>query len=130
MVPHFEKMLYDNALLALAYLETRQATGNAVYGRVTREIFTYVLRDITDPEGGFYTAQDAESEGEEGRFYLWTPDQVREVLGTEEGEFFCHYFDITAGGNFKGCSIPNLIDREEALFTAGTGGNGFNGDAG
>ncbi|MDN5327199.1 MAG: uncharacterized protein PWP41_1895, partial [Moorella sp. (in: firmicutes)] len=120
LVPHFEKMLYDNALLALAYLEARQATGKAVYGHVAREIFTWVLRDMTSPEGGFYSALDADSEGEEGRFYLWTPAQVREVLGAEEGEFFCRYFDITAGGNFEGRSIPNLIGRGEALFATGT----------
>ncbi|WP_338835350.1 thioredoxin domain-containing protein [Neomoorella thermoacetica] len=126
LVPHFEKMLYDNALLAMAYLETRQATGKAVYGHVAREIFTWVLRDMTTPEGGFYSALDADSEGEEGRFYLWTPDQVREVLGGKEGEFFCRYFDITAGGNFEGRSIPNLIGRGKALFAAGTSGNESN----
>ena len=124
LVPHFEKMLYDNALLALAYLETRQATGKAGYGRVAREIFTYVLRDMTGPEGGFYSAQDAESEGEEGKFYLWTPEQVQEVLGLAEGEFYCRYYDITAGGNFEGRSIPNLIGRGEALFAGDSGGNG------
>lgn len=133
LVPHFEKMLYDNALLALAYLEAGQATSNSAYGRVAREIFAYVLRDMTDPEGGFYSAQDAESEGEEGRFYLWTPDQVREILGREEGEFFCRYFDITARGNFEARSIPNLLGRGEELFsptasrskahTAGNAGN-------
>ncbi|MDN5344653.1 MAG: uncharacterized protein PWQ18_764 [Clostridia bacterium] len=130
LVPHFEKMLYDNALLALAYLEARQATGKAAYGRVAREIFTFVLRDMSDPEGGFYTAQDAESEGEEGKFYLWTPDQVREVLGREEGEFFCRYFDITEGGNFAGRNIPNLIGRGEELFADDAGNNGAGGNAG
>ena len=130
LVPHFEKMLYDNALLSLAYLEALQATGKAAYGRVTREIFTYILRDMTDPEGGFFSAQDAESEGEEGKFYLWTPGQVQEVLGTQEGDFFCRYFDITDEGNFEGRNIPNLIGRCEDLFTSTAGSNGAGGNAG
>ncbi|MFZ5640985.1 MAG: thioredoxin domain-containing protein [Bacillota bacterium] len=110
LVPHFEKMLYDNALLAIAYLETYQATGKEQYARVAREIFTYVLRDMTSPEGAFYSAEDADSEGEEGKFYVWTPEEVKEVLGSEEGERFCRAFDITPRGNFEGKSIPNLIE--------------------
>ncbi len=109
LVPHFEKMLYDNALLAMAYLEAFEASGNKKYARIAREIFTYVLRDMTSPEGAFYSAEDADSEGEEGRFYLWTPDEVLEVLGSFDGEKFCRYFDITSRGNFEGRSIPNLI---------------------
>ena len=109
LVPHFEKMLYDNALLADGYLEACQATGKEGYGRVAREIFTYVLRDMTSPEGGFYSAEDADSEGVEGKFYVWTPEEVKVVLGEVEGEAFCRLYDITDGGNFEGKNIPNLI---------------------
>ncbi len=109
LVPHFEKMLYDNALLALAYIETYQATGHDFYAHVAREIFTYVLRDMTSPQGGFYSAEDADSEGEEGRFYLWTPGEISEILGKKNGEAFCCLYHITATGNFEGRSIPNLI---------------------
>ena len=116
LVPHFEKMLYDNALLALTYLEAYQATRNSFYAGVAREVFSYVLRDMTAPEGAFYSAEDADSEGEEGRFYLWTPDQVKQVLGDEEGEFFNDFYGITDAGNFEGRSIPNLVRRREELF--------------
>ncbi len=107
--PHFEKMLYDQALLAMAYTETYQVTGKSFYARVAREILTYVLRDMTSPEGGFYSAEDADSEGVEGLFYLWTPGQVREVLGPETGDIFCDFFDIRQGGNFEeGRSIVHM----------------------
>jgi len=109
LVPHFEKMLYDNALLAIAYLEAYQVTGNNRYARVAREIFTYVLRNMTSQEGGFYSAEDADSEGEEGKFYLWVPEEIKGILGEEEGEYYCRLFGITQEGNFEGRSIPNLI---------------------
>jgi len=109
LVPHFEKMLYDNALLAIAYLEAFQATGKNQFAQAAREIFTYVLRDMTSPEGGFYSAEDADSEGEEGKFYVWAPEEVREVIGEENGARFCRDYDITASGNFEGQNIPNLI---------------------
>ncbi|NLJ76328.1 MAG: thioredoxin domain-containing protein [Peptococcaceae bacterium] len=109
LTPHFEKMLYDNALLALIYIEGFQATGRPLYARVAKEIFTYVLRDMASPAGGFYTAEDADSEGEEGRFYVWTPAEVKNVLGDQDGEIYCRLFDITAPGNFEGRNIPNLI---------------------
>lgn len=109
LVPHFEKMLYDNALLSIAYLEAYQVTGKGQYAKAAREIFTYVLRDMTSPRGGFYSAEDADSEGEEGKFYLWTPEEVREVLGEDDGSRFCRDYDITPNGNFEGKSIPNLI---------------------
>lgn len=109
LVPHFEKMLYDNALLAIAYLEAYQATGRNLYAEIAEKIFTYVLRDMTSPDGGFYSAEDADSEGVEGKFYLWTPEEVKSVLGETDGEFFCEYYDITENGSFEGKSIPNLI---------------------
>lgn len=109
LVPHFEKMLYDNSLLAIAYLETYQAAKKEKYADIARQIFTYVLRDMTSPEGGFYSAEDADSEGVEGKFYVWTSDEVKHVLGERDGEWFCKYYDINNDGNFEGYSIPNLI---------------------
>lgn len=110
LVPHFEKMLYDNALLAIAYLEAYQVTKDETYAKVAREIFRYVLRDMTSAEGGFYSAEDADSEGEEGKFYVWTPEQIKEVLGEEEGELFCACYDVTPEGNFEHhTSILNQI---------------------
>jgi uncharacterized protein YyaL (SSP411 family) len=109
LVPHFEKMLYDNALLSLAYLEAYQATGKELYARVARDIFTYILRDMTSPEGAFYSAQDADSEGIEGKFYVWTREEVKSVLGAEDGEYFCRWYGITAAGNFEGKNIPHLM---------------------
>ena len=85
-LPHFEKMLYDQAMLAMAYLEAYQYTRDEQYSRVAEEIFTYVLRDMTDKEGGFYSAEDADSEGEEGKFYIWNMDEFIEILGQEAGE--------------------------------------------
>jgi len=108
LVPHFEKMLYDNALLVRAYLDGLVVTGNADYGRVVRETLDYVLRDMTDPQGGFYSTEDADSEGEEGKFYLWTPGEVREVLGEEAAKTFCYCYDVTDEGNFEGKNILNL----------------------
>ena len=111
LVPHFEKMLYDNALLAIAYLETYQATKKRKYADIADEIFTYVLRDMTSPEGGFYSAEDADSEGVEGKFYVWSIDEVKKVLGDLDGEKYCKYYDITTHGNFEGFNIPNLIKK-------------------
>jgi len=109
LVPHFEKMLYDNALLAYVYTEAYEATKKCFYRDIAHKIFTYILRDMTSPEGGFYSAEDADSEGEEGKFYVWTPEEIIEVLGPENGEWFCDVFDITSRGNFEGKNIPNLI---------------------
>ena len=100
LVPHFEKMLYDQAMLAMAYTEAYQATGKEDYGKTAREIFTYVLRDMTAPEGGFCSAEDADSEGEEGKFYLWTQEEVRQALGNEEADFVAKVFNIEKDGNF------------------------------
>lgn len=100
LVPHFEKMLYDQALLALAYTEAYQATGNAAYRITAEEIFAYVLRDMTSPEGGFYSAEDADSEGEEGKFYVWTLAEIREALGEEDGDLAIRVFNVKPEGNF------------------------------
>ncbi|HET9952236.1 MAG TPA: thioredoxin domain-containing protein [Candidatus Eisenbacteria bacterium] len=99
-VPHFEKMLYDQALLTLAYIECAQATGSRFYAAVAREIVTYVVRDLTGPEGGFLSAEDADSEGEEGKFYVWTAAEIREALGAEEAAIAEAAFSVEAGGNW------------------------------
>jgi uncharacterized protein YyaL (SSP411 family) len=108
LVPHFEKMLYDNALLAVAYLEAYQATGDPKYAQIVRETLDYLARDMTDPAGGIYSTEDADSEGEEGKFYVWRPDEIRQVLGDERGKAFCYVYDVTDEGNFEGHSILNL----------------------
>jgi uncharacterized protein YyaL (SSP411 family)/aryl-alcohol dehydrogenase-like predicted oxidoreductase len=108
LVPHFEKMLYDNALLAKVYLEGFQATGNPLFARTARETLDYVLREMAGPEGGFYSSTDADSEGEEGKFFVWTPREVEAVLGPEEGAWFCASYDISDEGNWEGKSIPNM----------------------
>ncbi len=115
LVPHFEKMLYDNALLALSYLEAYQAAGDKIFSEIADMIFTYVLRDMTSEEGGFFTAEDADSEGVEGKFYLWTPQEVIEVLGEEKGQELCSEYDITPEGNFEGKNISNLIGNKKFL---------------
>ncbi|MEE8521106.1 MAG: aldo/keto reductase [Gemmatimonadota bacterium] len=107
LVPHFEKMLYDNALLARTYLEGYQASGDEFFARVATETLDYVLRDMTSPEGGFYSSTDADSEGEEGKFFVWTPEQIAKILDEEEARRFCAYYDITPAGNWEGVSIPN-----------------------
>jgi hypothetical protein len=115
-VPHFEKMLYDQALLAMAYTEAYQATGKGEYGETAREVFSYVLRDMKSETGAFHSAEDADSEGEEGKFYLWTEEQIRQVLSAEEAELVITVFNIEKGGNFHeeatgrrgGSNIPYL----------------------
>jgi uncharacterized protein YyaL (SSP411 family) len=100
LVPHFEKMLYDQAMLALAYLETYQATGEAFYASTAREIFTYVFRDMRSPEGAFYSAEDADSEGVEGKFYLWTEEEIRQTLSEEDADLMIRAFQVKKDGNF------------------------------
>ena len=112
LVPHFEKMLYDNALLTMDYLEAYQLTGIERYKRVAMETLTYIKRDMTSPEGGFYSAEDADSEGVEGKFYVWTQDQVYNAVGKEDGTLFCRNYDVSEKGNFEGHNIPNLIGKE------------------
>ena len=99
LVPHFEKMLYDQALLSMAYIEAYQATRKEEYAEIAREIYEYVLRDMTDPEGGFYSAEDADSEGVEGKFYVWKAEELEQILG-EEASFFFEIFNIERNGNF------------------------------
>ncbi|MEX2560625.1 MAG: thioredoxin domain-containing protein, partial [Pirellulales bacterium] len=108
LVPHFEKMLYDNALLAGCYLEAFQATGREAYAQIVRETLDYVLREMTGPQGGFYSTLDADSEGEEGKFYVWTPGEVEDVLGSQAAKTFCYAYDVTEEGNFEGRNILNL----------------------
>ncbi len=100
-LPHFEKMLYDQAMLAMAYTEAYQATGKEKYAKTAHEIFTYVLRDMTSPEGGFYSAEDADSEGEEGKFYLWSQKEIGEVLTKEEADLALEIFGTEKEGNFR-----------------------------
>ena len=102
LVPHFEKMLYDNAQLARVYLLAYQATDNAFFKEIAEEVIEYVLRDMTDGGGGFYSAEDADSEGEEGKFYIWTPAEVEELLGASDARLFCAFYDIKTPGNFEG----------------------------
>jgi len=116
LVPHFEKMLYDQALLAMIYAEAYQATGKERYGQTVREILTYVLRDMRAPEGGFYSAEDADSEGVEGKFYQWSRAEIEGALNAEEAELFIKVFNIEPEGNFNddtgghktGTNIPHI----------------------
>ena len=108
LVPHFEKMLYDNALLAKTYLEAFQVTHNLHYKRVTCEILDYIIREMTAPQGGYYSATDADSEGVEGKFFVWTPEQIRAIVPSEQDTIrFCAYYDITADGNWEHRSLPH-----------------------
>jgi len=112
LVPHFEKMLYDNALLVWAYTEAYALSGRAQYQSIVRKTINYVLSELTDPMGGFLCGQDADSEGVEGKYYVFTQAEVKNVLGETYGEKFCRRFDISDSGNFEGKSIPNLISCE------------------
>lgn len=110
LVPHFEKMLYDNALLARVYVEAYQVTKKPLYRQVATEVLDYVLRDMTGPEGGFYSATDADSDGVEGKFFVWTPAEVRAALkNDEDARRFCELYDITESGNWEHKSIPNRL---------------------
>lgn len=111
LVPHFEKMLYDNALLILAYCKAYQLTKKQVYLDVAKKTAAYILREMTSKEGGFYSAQDADSEGVEGKYYLLEPSEILGILGEETGREFNQYYDITEKGNFEGKNIPNLLQN-------------------
>lgn len=112
LAPHFEKMLYDNALLIMAYSAAYSITNSLIYLNTAIETADYVLREMTSPNGGFYSAQDADSEGIEGKFYTFTLDEIQNVLG-EHGKSFAEVFDITAKGNFEGVNIPNLLKSND-----------------
>ena len=119
LVPHFEKMLYDNALLARLYLHAWQITGNPLYRRITEETLDYVVREMTDAGGGFYSAQDADSEGVEGKFFVWTPGELQAILG-EDADLIMGYYGVTARGNFEGANILNVPrDPEEYAYQRG-----------
>jgi uncharacterized protein len=109
LVPHFEKMLYDNALLARAYLDAWQVTRHPAFRRVVEETLAFVAREMTSPEGGFYSSLDADSEGEEGRFYLWTPEELAAAVGVDDAGPIARAFDVTALGNFEGRSILHPV---------------------
>ena len=116
LVPHFEKMLYDQAINVMAYTEAFQLTGKAEYRQTVEEVLTYVLRDMTDNNGGFYSAEDADSEGEEGKFYIWSTSEIIDILGEEDGRLYIEIYNLTEDGNFleestqrkTGTNIPHL----------------------
>jgi uncharacterized protein YyaL (SSP411 family) len=119
-VPHFEKMLYDQAMLAMVYTGAYQATGKERYAQTARDIFTYVLRDMTAPEGGFYSAEDADSEGQEGKFYLWTQEEIRQILDNEEADLILKVYDIQPDGNYteeatREKTGANILYRRQSL---------------
>jgi hypothetical protein len=118
LVPHFEKMLYDNALLARAYLHAWQATHDDAHRRVVEETLAWVEREMTSPEGGFFSALDADSEGEEGKFYLWAPDEVDALLGPDDGPLFRRYYDVSEAGNFEGKNILHTAHSVDQIAAA------------
>lgn len=126
LVPHFEKMLYDNALLIHAYLDAYQITKKNHYREIVEMILQYVNQELTHEEGGFFCAQDADSEGIEGKYYVFEPDEIKRELGSEDGAYFNAYYDITKEGNFEGKNIPNRIaayDFQEIPASFSTSGN-------
>ena len=115
LVPHFEKMLYDNALLARLYVRGWQWTKEPLFAQIANEVLGFVTREMTSPEGGFYSTLDADSEGEEGKFYVWSRAEVMEILGNEEGRVFCALYDITDRGNWEGHNILNMPREPESV---------------
>ena len=119
LVPHFEKMLYDNALMSVNYCEAYQITKDQFYLDILQKTLDFVLREMTSSEGGFYSAYDADSEGVEGKFYVWTKSEIKEILGND-AEIFCLYFDVTDGGNWEGNSILcNNLNPSTIAFNFG-----------
>ena len=108
LVPHFEKMLYDNALLVPVYLHAYLLTRNPLYRRIVTETLDWVTREMIDAAGGFYSTLDADSEGHEGKFYIWTLDEVTALLGDEDAPLVAAYYDVTRRGNFEGANILNV----------------------
>jgi uncharacterized protein YyaL (SSP411 family) len=121
LVPHFEKMLYNQALLVPLYADAWLLTGKPFYRRVVEQTLDFVRREMTSPGGGFYSSLDADSEGVEGKFYVWTPEEVGEVLGEEDARLFCSVYGVTPVANFEGRSIPNLLDESLAEYAARMG---------
>ncbi len=119
LAPHFEKMLCDNALLILAYSKAYAITKKEVYRRIAEKTADFILREMASPEGGFYSAQDADSDGEEGKYYLFDPEEIIRLLGSKDGEAFNRHFDITSQGNFEGKSIPNLLHSSPENHSCG-----------
>ena len=119
LVPHFEKMLYDNALLIMAYAQAFEITGNDTYKEIITKTVSYIFRELGDEKGGFYCAQDADSEGVEGKYYVFKPTEIKSILGDSIGDEFNKVFDITERGNFEGNSIPNLISSSDAHHEMG-----------
>lgn len=115
LVPHFEKMLYDNALLILSYCKAYEMGQGEQDLRVAEKTAAFVLRELTNPDGGFYSALDADSGGKEGEYYLFTPREIKDVLGEQDGDAFCRRFNITHTGNFEGKSIPNLLQSDGSI---------------
>lgn len=111
LVPHFEKMLYDNALLIIAYCKAYQITKKEIYRDIAQKTASYILNEMTSYEGGFYSAQDADSEGIEGKYYLFEPSEIISIIGEENGKKFNNCFDISNAGNFEGKNIPNLLKK-------------------
>ena len=118
LVPHFEKMLYDNALLSRTYLHAYQATGEERFRQVAEETLRYVAREMRSPQGGFFSSQDADSEGEEGLFYIWTPEEIDAVLGERDGMLFRRFYGVTPEGNFEGKNILHVNRSVEAVAAA------------
>ncbi len=118
LVPHFEKMLYDNALLSRLYLHYFQVSEQRQARETVEGILDYVLREMTHPDGGFYSTQDADSEGHEGKFFVWDFNQIQKTLGEKDAAIFCSYYNITEGGNFEGKNIPNVTRSEEEVAKA------------
>ncbi|MFC4617720.1 thioredoxin domain-containing protein [Camelliibacillus cellulosilyticus] len=110
LIPHFEKMLYDQAMLMMVYTEAWQITQQPRWEKIVDAIFTYITRTMQDEKGGFYSAEDADAEGVEGKFYVWTPNEIIGELGDRDGALYCRVYDITEKGNFEGASVPNLIN--------------------
>jgi hypothetical protein len=115
LVPHFEKMLYDQALVTDIYLKAYQLTRKPLYARIARETFDYVLADLQGPEGGFYSTRDADSEGEEGRFYVWSRVEIAGVLAEDDARLFCDYYDVSDEGNWEGRSILHVPQPSETV---------------
>ncbi|HEX2915136.1 MAG TPA: thioredoxin domain-containing protein [Chloroflexia bacterium] len=115
LVPHFEKMLYDNSQLSLVYLQAYLATANELYRRIAIETLDYVAREMTSPEGGFYSTQDADSEGEEGKFFVWSEDEIVKALGAEDARLFNRYYGVSKGGNWEGHNILHVTGTPEEV---------------